>query len=112
MKNQRFIQWFKESYGVDAPRDYVEFLEENAKAVYNGRGGTLWISDDVMDETTDRDLHLKGLCLIGGGDSLTHYLLRAKDGKIIVVDRHDYSVVDAWFSGIDTMIGLMGFATA
>lgn len=113
MGTRKFEEWFKASFGIAVPAAYLAFLTANPKTVYNhGRGGALWDAEYVMSETDDRETSEKGVCIIGGGDSLTHYLLRAKDGRVFVVDRLDYSVVDAWFSDIDSMVGLMDFQTA
>ena len=113
MGTSNFSSWFKETFGVDVPKEYLEFVTENSKTVYNGgRGGALWDAEYVMSQTEDYEMAEKGVCIIGGGDSLTHYLLRAKDGRVFVVDRHNHTDVDAWFSSIDIMVGLMDFQTA
>lgn len=109
MSTVKFENWFQASFGVKVPRGYLEFIAKNPNSVYNGRGGSLWDVQYAMSETDVREMAEKGVCVIGGGDSLTHYLLRAKDGRVFVVDRLDYSVVDAWFSSIDDMLALMGF---
>lgn len=113
MGTKAFETWFKSSFGVDVPTDYLLFLTHNLKSVYNGgRGGVLWDAEFVMSQTDDYEVAEKGVCIIGGSDSLTHYLLRARDGRVFVVDRLDHTVVDAWFSSIEVMIGLMDFQTS
>jgi hypothetical protein len=44
---------------------------------------------------------------IGTCDDVQHILLRARDGKVFIVDPMDYRIVDASFSGVDTLIGLL-----
>jgi hypothetical protein len=113
MSTSKFSSWFKNSFGSDVPEAYLEFLYSNPKSVYNdGRGGVLWDVEYVMSQTEDYEMAEKGVCLIGGGDSLTHYLLRAKDGRVFIVDSTNHSDVDAWFSSIECMIALMGFQAA
>ena len=113
MTTSEFSACFKDAFGVDVPKAYLQYLTENPKTVYNGgRGGALWDAEYVMAQTNDYEAAEKGVCIIGGGDSLTHYLLRANDGRVFVVDRQDHTDVDAWFSSINCMVSLMGFQTA
>jgi hypothetical protein len=53
--------------------------------------------------------HVRNLadCVIGTCDDVQHILLRARDGKVFIVDPMDYRIVDASFSGVDTLIGLL-----
>lgn len=45
--------------------------------------------------------------MIGACDSIRHILLRARDGKVFIVDSRDHTTVDAWFSDINSLIGLL-----
>ncbi|MEX3555762.1 MAG: hypothetical protein VB131_03870, partial [Burkholderia gladioli] len=45
--------------------------------------------------------------IIGAVDDTRHILLRARDGKVFIVDPMDYQTVDAWFSDVDSLIGLL-----
>ncbi|OBR50538.1 hypothetical protein [Paraburkholderia tropica] len=45
--------------------------------------------------------------VIGCADSIQHILMRARDGKIFIVDSRDYRTVDATFSGMDVLVSLL-----
>ncbi|WP_439672832.1 SMI1/KNR4 family protein (plasmid) [Cupriavidus necator] len=103
-----FSNWFVSTFGVPVPEEFAEFLAEHPKGL-SGDGSALWAAEDIIEATEDRDLKSKGICFIGTRDDLYVFLLRANDGRVFVVDRHDYQYVDAWFRSISTCIGLMDF---
>ncbi|MGF6440754.1 hypothetical protein, partial [Paraburkholderia youngii] len=49
----------------------------------------------------------RAACVVGSSDSITHILMRARDGKIIFVDSRDYEDIEATFQCVDVMIGLL-----
>ncbi|WP_176315781.1 hypothetical protein [Burkholderia vietnamiensis] len=102
-----FAQWFKKSFAVDVPTEFEAYLAAHPQGVENGYGPKLWTADTIQAETEDRGLADKGVCLIGTSDDTCHILLRARDGRVFIVDPMDYQVVDAWFSDVDSLIGLL-----
>ena len=102
-----FAQWFLKAFGHEVPPSFAEYLAQYPRGAENGCGPRLWPADRIQDETEERELEERGVCLVGGVDSLGHILMRARDGKIIMVDRHDYGVIDATFSSVDVMISLL-----
>jgi hypothetical protein len=102
-----FAQWFTKSFGVGVPAEFEAYLAAHPQGVENGYGPRLWTAEAIQDETDDRELADKGVCLIGASDDTRHILLRARDGKIFIVDPRDYQTVDAWFSDVDSLIGLL-----
>ncbi|MDR5777129.1 MULTISPECIES: hypothetical protein [unclassified Caballeronia] len=102
-----FAQWFKRSFGVGVPAEFEAYLIAHPHGVENGYGPRLWTAEAIQDETDDRKLAEKGVCLIGASDETHHILLRARDGKVFIVDPMDYQTVDAWFSDVDSLIGLL-----
>lgn len=105
--SSNFDTWFAKAFGHQVPEAFAEFLSTHPKGAENGLGPRLWPADSVMIETEDRDLHEKGVCLIGASDSIAHILMRAKDGKVFVVDNHDYEAVDAWFADVKVLINML-----
>jgi hypothetical protein len=61
----------------------------------------------AMQARTQRVTGTARKLLIGTCDDVQHILLRARDGKVFIVDPMDYRIVDASFSGVDTLIGLL-----
>ena len=104
-----FNTWFKKSFGCPVPREFDEFIGEHPQGL-SGDAGTLWDPEEIMACTEERDLAEKGVCMIGTTSTLGVFLLRAKDGRVFVVDRTDFGVVDAWFACISTCIGLLDFS--
>ena len=47
------------------------------------------------------------MCLIGASDSIAHILMRAQDGKVFIVDSHDYVAVDAWFADVRVLVNVL-----
>lgn len=102
-----FAKWFKTTFGVEVPAAFDAYLATHPHGVENGYGPRLWNAHAIQDETDDRELAQKGVCIIGASDDTRHILLRARDGKVFIVDPMDYQTVDAWFSDIDSLIGLL-----
>lgn len=105
--SSEFVTWFATTFGCPVPKDYGEFLSKHPSGAQNGFGPRLWPADRAIQETGDRDLAAKGVCLIGASDSIAHILMRAIDGKVFIVDNHDYALVDAWFSDVKTLCNLL-----
>ncbi|WP_334043702.1 hypothetical protein [Burkholderia ambifaria] len=102
-----FAQWFMKAFGVAVPAEFEAYLSEHPQGVENGYGPRLWTADSIHDETDDRGLADKGVCIIGAVDDTRHILLRARDGRVFIVDPMDYQTVDAWFTDVDSLIGLL-----
>lgn len=102
-----FATWFATVFGHAVPEDYRDFLSKHPTGAQNGFGPRLWPAERVREETEDRELIKKGVCLIGASDSIAHILMRAKDGKVFIVDNRDYALVDAWFSNVTTFCNLL-----
>lgn len=102
-----FAQWFTDTFGGRIPAEFEAFLAAHPQGVENGYGPKIWNAQTIQAETDDRNLAAKGVCIIGASDDTCHILLRARDGKVFIVDRMDYQTVDAWFSDIDSLIGLL-----
>jgi hypothetical protein len=102
-----FSTWFNRSFGVNVPATFAELLDKHPKGMRNGYGPTLWAAAAIQAETEDRDLIEKGVCIIGVSDSIGHILLRARDGKVFIVDSHDHTAVDAWFSDVYSLVNLL-----
>jgi hypothetical protein len=105
--SSEFATWFAAAFGHPVPDAFEKFLSSRPNGAENGFGPRLWPADRVMVETDDRGLAEKGVCLIGASDSIAHILMRAKDGKVFIVDNHDYGLVDAWFSDVTTLCNLL-----
>jgi hypothetical protein len=104
-----FKTWFEGAFGLPVPSDYEEFLAENLNGL-SAAAGVLWEPEEVMACTEERELEGKGICMIGTTTNLGVFLLRARDGRVIIVDRTDFSDVDAWFSNISACISLLDFS--
>lgn len=102
-----FTQWYTKSFGIAVPAELETYLAAHPQGVENGYGPRLWTAEAIQGETDDRELADKGVCMIGASDSIAHILLRARDGKVFIVDSMDHTAVDAWFSGVDSIIGLL-----
>lgn len=102
-----FTHWFNNNFGVVVPAEFDAYLAAHPQGVENGYGPRLWSAQTIQDETDDRELAGTGVCLIGASDDTRHFLLRARDGKIFVVDPMDYQTVDAWFADVNCLIGLL-----
>lgn len=102
-----FPAWFAENFGLPTPKAFAQFLAKYPMGVENGFGPRLWPADRVMQETEDRGLVEKGVCLIGASDSISHILMRAKDGKVFLVSSRDNQNVDAWFADVQVFINLL-----
>jgi hypothetical protein len=102
-----FAQWFTDKFGVAVPAEFATYLAEHPQGVENGYGPRLWNAEAIQGETDDRELADKGVCIIGASDSIRHILLRSRDGKVFIVDSMDHQTVDAWFSDVDSLIGLL-----
>lgn len=102
-----FANWFGSTFGYPVPEVLSEFLATHPKGAENGLGPRLWPADQVMAETEDRQLALRGMCLIGTSDSIAHILLRPNDGRVFIVDSHDYAMVDAWFADVQVLANLL-----
>ncbi|MBN3761201.1 hypothetical protein [Burkholderia sp. Ac-20365] len=107
MTDEQFGRWFSGAFGVQVPLAFAEYLRDHPRGVENGFGPRLWTAEAIQDETEDMMLAEKGVCIIGASDSVRHFLLRARDGKIFAVDARDHQTVDAWFADVDVMIGLL-----
>ncbi|CAJ6715495.1 Uncharacterised protein [Burkholderia pseudomallei] len=53
-------------------------LREHPQGVENGYGPWLWTAQAIHDETDDRELAGKGVCIIEAIDDTRHILLRAR----------------------------------
>lgn len=102
-----FAAWFAKMFGHPVPDAFGQFLSTHPKGAENGFGPRLWPVERVVIETEDRELAEKGVCLIGASDSIAHILMRAKDGKVFIVDNHDYTLVDASFSDVTVLCNLL-----
>ncbi|MFP3637509.1 hypothetical protein [Paraburkholderia sp. SIMBA_054] len=106
-RRMTFDQWFRHAFGTSLPEPFGTYLANHPRGVENGYGPRLWPADRIREETQDRRLVEKGVCLIGASDSIRHILLRASDGKVFVVDSRNHRSVDATFACVDTLIGLL-----
>ncbi|WP_321817109.1 MULTISPECIES: hypothetical protein [unclassified Paraburkholderia] len=102
-----FNEWFAGAFGVDMCQSFAQYLQAHPKGMENGCGPRIWTAAAMRVETDDRELAKKGVCLIGRSDSIQDILLRARDGKVFIVDSSDYRTIDATFSGIDVLVSLL-----
>jgi hypothetical protein len=102
-----FADWFNKEFKSEVPEAFAQYLAQHPKGARNGFGPCLWTAENVIAETEDRDLIEKGICLIGASDSISHILMRAKDGKIFIVDSRDHQSVDATFCDVQVLINLL-----
>lgn len=105
--SSKFATWFVNAFGLPVPEAFGKFLSKHPNGAENGYGPRLWPADRVILETEDRSLAENGVCLIGASDSIAHILMRAKDGKVFIVDNHDYALVDASFSDVTVLCSLL-----
>lgn len=104
-----FADWFEAAFKQPVPEQFATFLAAHPNGL-RGDGISIYAPEAIIGETEDRDLEKEGVCLIGKcGNTITDILLRAKDGRVFVVDRTDYKVVDAWFASISSLTGLVEF---
>lgn len=102
-----FATWFATTFGHSVPKEFGTFLSTRPEGAENGFGPRLWSADRVRVKTEDRQRSEQGVCLIGASDSIAHILMRAKDGKVFIVDNHDYALVDASFSNVTVLCNLL-----
>ncbi|WP_274644636.1 hypothetical protein [Pseudomonas serbica] len=96
-----FPKWFEKNYGTPAPAELLVHFSENPNGV-QAEQGVLFTAKDMVEYTEERDLQEKGVLWLGTGLCLTVFLLRAKDGKVFLVDKADFQSVDASFKSLDT----------
>ncbi|MEX3555970.1 MAG: hypothetical protein VB131_05060 [Burkholderia gladioli] len=60
-----FAQWFTKAFDVAVPAQLATYLTEHPHGVENGYGPRLWTAQAIHDETDDRGLAGKGVCIIG-----------------------------------------------
>jgi hypothetical protein len=102
---KRFSNWFVNTYGVNAPGPLLNYLKDNPEGLADQ--SELLSAEAIIDATELRALQTKGLLYLGTGPLRSVFLLRAKDGKVFLVDQDDFQVVDASFSSLDACIILM-----
>ncbi|BBA45367.1 hypothetical protein KEH59_01915 (plasmid) [Burkholderia contaminans] len=107
MSKMTFSRWFETQFGCPVPSGLTEYLTEHPSGAENGYGPRLWTAEAIQEETDDRQLASNGVCIIGAIDSLSHILLRARDGRVFIVDSRDPRSVDACFTDLGTMISLL-----
>jgi hypothetical protein len=102
---KKFANWFSKTFGVKAPDDLLNYLKDHP----DGLAGEscLYSAEDIIDYTEERELQEKGLLYLGTGPMLNVFLLRAKDGKVFLVDKADFQIVDATFKSLETCITLL-----
>lgn len=103
---KKFKRWFEKTYGCKAPDELINYLKDNPEGSC-GTSGSLYGIEDMIDYTEDRNLQEKGVMYLGTGDFLNVFLLRAKDGKVFLVDKTDHQVVDAWFKDLQMCLNLL-----
>lgn len=103
-----FPKWFEQTYGTPAPAELLEYFTEHPEGLAVEQG-SLYSAEDMVAYTEERELVEKGVLYLGIGASLTVLLLRAKDGKVFLVDKTDFQSVDATFKNLDTCKSVMGF---
>lgn len=108
---KKFPKWFEKTYGVPAPEELLTHLAENPEGI-QAEQGILYTAESMMDYTEERDLQEKGVLWLGTGLCLSVFLMRAKDGKVFLVDKTDFQVVDASFRSLDTCKQLLGLENA
>lgn len=106
-----FATWFTSKFNLPVPETLAGYLSGHPNGLWS-QAGSLWKAEEIIDATEERDLQEKGVCMIGTTAFEGIFLLRARDGKVFVVDRFDHSDVDASFSDIDACICLIDFEEA
>lgn len=105
---KKFPKWFEKTYGTPAPADLLEYFTEHPDGL-TVEQGSLYTAEDMVAYTEERELGENGVLYLGTGASLTVLLLRAKDGKVFLVDKTDFQSVDATFRDLGTCQSVMGF---
>lgn len=103
---KRLSNWFGKTFGSKAPADLLNYLKDHPEGLA-AESGILYDAESIIDYTEERDLQEKGLLYLGTGPMLNVFLLRAKDGKVFLVDKTDFQLVDATFKSLDTCITLL-----
>lgn len=103
-----FARWFSATFHGPVPDAFSQYLAGHPNGLWSN-AGSLWKPEEIIDATEERDLHQKGVCMIGETAFEGVLLLRARDGRVFAVDKFDYSNVDAWFSDIDSCVCLLSF---
>lgn len=106
-----FATRFASKFNQPVPDTLASYLADHPAGLWS-EAGSLWKAQDIIDGTEERDLQEKGVFFIGTTAFESIFLLRARDGKVFVVDRLDHSIVDATFCDIDTCTSLIGFEEA
>jgi hypothetical protein len=102
---KRFSAWFTKTYGTSAPGPLLNYIKDYPEGLAGQ--SELFKADEIIDATEQRALQDKGLLYIGIGPLSNVFLLRASDGKVFLVDRDDFKVVDASFKSLDACLILM-----
>lgn len=94
-----FCVWFKRTFKVDVPQEFYDHLKTFSDGIY-GDNYVLYKESEIITRTENGDSILgKGFCIVGHWNK-DIIILRAKDGKVFMVDSKDLSRVAAWFCNI------------
>lgn len=105
-----FKAWFACAFGLELPEPVERFMSAYPRGA-GGSCGSIWGASDIVSYANANQLGEKGICLIGTTTNRGVFLLRARDGKVFVVDQEDYSKVDATFSNMDVCVALLALDT-
>jgi hypothetical protein len=86
---------------TDRAAELLAHIAENPKGV-QAEQGVLYTAKDMVAYTEERELQEKGVLWLGTGLCLSVFQLRARDGKVFLVDQSDLQSVDASFKSLDT----------
>lgn len=103
---KQFKKWFVRNFKCDPPDSLMGYLKDHPDGS-SGSSGSLYGLEDIMAYTEERELESKGVLYLGTGDLLNVFLIRAVGGKVFLVDKTDYQVVDASFKDLDTCRNLL-----
>ena len=102
-----FPAWFARVFGLEVPAEFDRYRQRNPHGM-RGRWGRMFAGSEVITVSEQCDIIKHGMCFVGAASTLRMFMLRARDGKIFVVDGTDHNVVAATFCDMETCLELLG----
>jgi hypothetical protein len=102
-----FPGWFARVFGLEVPVAFDRYRQRNPVGM-RGRWGRMFPAAEVIAVSASSDIVQHGMCFVGVAASQQMFMLRARDGKIFVVNGTDHRVVTATFSDMVTCLELLG----
>lgn len=106
-KAEEFPAWFARAFGLEVPTEFERYRTRSPHGL-TGRWGRMFPAAEIIDISEQCGLIKHGVCFIGAASTLRMFMLRARDGKIFVVDGTDHTIVAGTFSDMETCIEILG----